>query len=236
MTSRTPASPARPARLLRAGLIGYVEAWELQRRLAEEVRQGAREILVLCSHPPTISLGRRATPAQLLRPRLELEAAGVRVVETDRGGGATAHNPGQIVGYPIFRLGPDPNLHGLLRGLERALVRALGSLGVVAGTRPGLTGVWVGEEKIASIGLRFARGVTMHGFALNAANDLSLFEAIVACGIEGVRVTSIARQRPVSASVEEAIVRAFEREFRLCFEEVTAAPPGALRAAGYALQ
>lgn len=244
----------RPARLLRAGLVDYLQAWALQRRLAEEVREGAPEALVLCSHPPTVTLGRTATPAQLVAPRAALEAAGVAVVETDRGGGATIHNPGQLVGYPILRLGPAPDLHRLLRDLEQALVRALGVVGVTARARPGLTGVWAGEAKIASIGLRFERGVTLHGFALNVENDLDLFESVVPCGLEGVRVTSAALQagaRAPLARVEAAVVRAMEERFRLCFQEVGAEPapaapkgaptapegaPVALRAGGYGLQ
>jgi lipoate-protein ligase B len=217
----------RTARLVRAGLIDYREAWTLQRRLAEEVRAGEPEALVLCSHPPTVTLGRRATPDQLLAPRAALEAAGVRVLETDRGGGATVHNPGQLVGYPILRLGPAPDLHALLRGVERALVQALRDAGIEAAAREGLTGVWVGDAKIASIGMRFERGVTLHGFALNVDNDLTLFDAVVACGLPGVRATSVAReaagrQSEADRHLISAIVSGLEREFLLSFYEVAA--------------
>jgi len=217
----------RPARLLRPGLVDYVQAWELQRCLAEEVRAGAPEALVLCTHPPTVTLGRRATADQLKVPRAELEARGVRVVETDRGGGATVHNPGQLVGYPILRLGASPDLHRLLRSLEAALIRALQDLGVGASRREGLTGVWVGEEKIASIGMRFQGGVTLHGFALNVDNDLDLFDAVVPCGLAGVRLTSVARIVGIPMAmtrVEESVARALAQEFALEFDAASGAP------------
>ena len=202
--------PLRTARLQRAGLIDYVEAWGLQRRLAEEVRAGGPEALVLCSHPPTVTLGRRFTPDQLLVPRATLEAAGVRVVETDRGGGATVHNPGQLVGYPILRLGPAPDLHALLRGVERVLVSALREVGIDAAARDGLTGVWVGDEKIASIGMRFERGVTLHGFALNVDNDLALFDSVVACGLPDIRLTSVQRAQSAQPANQQARVQVGE--------------------------
>jgi lipoate-protein ligase B len=207
-----------------------MQAWELQRRLAAQVRAGGHEALVLCSHPPTVTLGRGATEGQLRVPRAELEARGVRVVETDRGGGATVHNPGQLVGYPILRLGPSPDLHRLLRSLEAALIRALQDLGVGASRREGLTGVWVGEEKIASIGMRFQGGVTLHGFALNVDNDLDLFDAVVPCGLAGVRLTSVARIVGIPtalARVEERVVRALAQEFALEFDVAAGAPVGA---------
>jgi lipoate-protein ligase B len=217
----------RPARLLRPGLVDYMQAWEMQRRLAAEVRAGGPEALVLCSHPPTATLGRRATADQLRVPRAALEARGVRVVETDRGGGATVHGPGQLVGYPILRLGASPDLHRLLRSLEAALIRALRDLSVEASRREGLTGVWVGEEKIVSIGMRFQGGVTLHGFALNVHNDLDLFDAVVPCGLAGVRLTSVARiveGPPEMARVEESVTRALAQEFALEFDAVDGAP------------
>lgn len=219
--SGEPAPPPRPARLVRAGLIPYREGWALQRRLVGEVCAGGPEALVLCQHPPTVTLGRRATPEQVRVPRAALEAQGVEVIETDRGGGATVHNPGQLVGYPILRLRMSPDLHGLLRGVEEALIRALRALRVEAVRRAGLTGVWVGEEKLASIGMRFERGVTLHGFALNVENDLSLFERIVPCGLEGVRVTSLALlgvPEPARRRTESEVSRAFADTFSLHYQ------------------
>ncbi|MEE9218803.1 MAG: lipoyl(octanoyl) transferase LipB [Acidobacteriota bacterium] len=227
--------PTRRARLIRAGCIGYVEGWNLQRRLAAEVCAGADEALLLCSHPPTITLGRRATESQLRWSREKLEALGVRVVETDRGGGATLHSPGQLVGYPILRLGRSPDLHRLLRGMEATLIRTLRSVGIPGERRCGFTGVWVGTQKIASIGMRFEKGVTLHGFALNVSNDIGLFDSIVPCGLTDVRMTSVRRlcaRAPDLGTLELGVAEALALEFGLGFEEQILALP----AEAYGLQ
>jgi lipoate-protein ligase B len=219
---------SRHARLLCLGCVDYLEAWDLQRRLAAEVRSGGSEALILCSHPAVITLGRRAGDEQLRVDRGRLETSGVRVVDTDRGGGATAHHPGQLIGYPILRLGLHPDLHRLLRSVETMIIEALRSVGVEAGHRRGLTGVWVGEEKIASIGMRFQGGVTLHGFALNVRGELDLFDAIVPCGLAGVRMTSLERQgvgRLERWRLENAVADAAAREFGLLFEPVERSLP-----------
>jgi lipoyl(octanoyl) transferase len=147
----------------------------------------------------------------------ELAWRGVEVRETGRGGDVTYHGPGQLVGYPIFDLNPDRrDLHRYVRDLEEALIRTLGSYGVTGERIRGLTGVWVGNEKVAAIGVRIARWVTSHGFALNVATDLSYFGLIVPCGIDDRGVTSLERLlgRPVGLDeVESRVVRAFADVF-----------------------
>jgi lipoate-protein ligase B len=187
---------------LRRGEIPYAEAFDLQRRLHAERVAGARpDTLILLTHPPVVTLGRGADPAHLLVSPDECRARGVEVHETDRGGDITYHGPGQLVGYPIV----DLRARGLgprefLRLLEETLIRLLGDFGVDAGRIHGLTGVWVGDRKVAAMGIRISRGVSMHGFALNVTTDLSDFDLIVPCGIRDRGVTSLAELlgRPVT--------------------------------------
>lgn len=177
---------------LRLGTIPWIEAMEIQERI-RALRQADRiaDTLILLEHPPTVTLGRRSGPADLPRDRAELEAAGVAVHQTDRGGRLTCHEPGQLVAYPIMR---TDDVVGFVRSLERTMIGALAGSGVTAGTRDGLTGVWCGERKIGSIGIHVQRGVTTHGFAINCDNDLGTFEGTVPCGLPDVEMTSIARE------------------------------------------
>ncbi|HET7573781.1 MAG TPA: lipoyl(octanoyl) transferase LipB [Solirubrobacterales bacterium] len=207
------------------------------------------DLLLLLEHPPVYTRGRRSTPAELPMGAAWYEAQGIEVIDTDRGGLVTYHGPGQLVAYPIVDLrGYGDDVHRFVRGLERVIIEALGAAGVPAGTIEGLTGVWTegkpppalsavelhapsgaqsstalsGEpraRKIASIGLHVSRGVTTHGLAVNVNNDLQPFEWVVPCGIEGVAMTSLARElgaeQDLGAFAEALAARygeVFERE------------------------
>jgi lipoyl(octanoyl) transferase len=172
-----------------AGRIPYLDGVDLQTRLRE--RRQAAEIpdsLLLLEHPPVYTKGRRTEPGDLPMGDDWYRARGIEVHDTSRGGRVTYHGPGQIVGYPIMAIG---DVGAYLRTMESAMIAALADEGVAAEVRDGLTGVWVGERKIGSIGLHVSKGITMHGFAINVDNDLQPFEWVVPCGIDGVRMTSL---------------------------------------------
>ena len=173
------------------GAMGYREGVVLQERCARGLKDGDEpERLLLLEHPPVITLGRNAREIDLLVDAATLEARGIAVETTNRGGQVTYHGPGQLVGYPILNLHPDRRDVGrYLRDLEEILIRTLGHFGIGASRKPALTGVWVGADKIASIGVHLSRWVTTHGFALNVATDLSHFSLIVPCGIRGLGIT-----------------------------------------------
>ena len=182
----------RQLEIISRGLIPYVEALEWQRTLAANRIAGRldHDVLLLLEHPPVITLGRGA------RGQHVLDADGMDVIEIERGGDVTYHGPGQLVGYPIVDLrGHRMDLHWYLRSLEAALISAVRAIGISAERRDGHTGVWVGgTRKIASIGVHVKQWVTWHGFALNVTTDLSAFDRIVPCGIEGVEMTSVQRE------------------------------------------
>ena len=182
--------------VVRCGLVPYEEARELQRTLAARRQRGEiADVLLLLEHPPVYTRGRRSQPEELPMGAAWYEAQGIEVRDTDRGGLVTYHGPGQLVAYPIVHLGAyGDDVLAYVRGLERVMIEALGEQGVEAQTREGLTGVWVGERKIGSIGLHVSRGVTTHGLAVNVNNDLQPFEWVVPCGIEGVAMTSLTRE------------------------------------------
>ena len=167
----------------------YQEAWDFQRTIHEEVASGSRpNTLLLLEHPSVYTAGRRTEAAE--RP-----ADGTPVIDVDRGGRITWHGPGQLVGYPIVKLQKPTELVGFVREIEAALIRVCDDLGVATVRIEGRSGVWIqderGDRKIAAIGIRVAKGVTMHGFALNVNPDLSWFKKIVPCGIPDVEVTSL---------------------------------------------
>jgi lipoyl(octanoyl) transferase len=167
------------------GRVEYREAVALQERLRERVQAGELpDLLLLLEHPPVYTTGRRSEPGELPATNT------IDVVETDRGGKLTYHGPGQLVGYPIMHV---PNVRAFVETMEAALVTALTEAGVDAHIREGreYTGVWVENRKIASIGIHVARRVSMHGFAVNVDNDLSPFDAVIACGLPDVRMTSL---------------------------------------------
>ncbi len=188
------ATAAGPLALLEPGTVPYREAWDLQRRLVDERRAGTRpDTLVLLEHPPVYTLGRRAEAGNVLMDARERAAAGIDVVEVDRGGDVTYHGPGQLVAYPVVRLAGTRDVVDYVRALEAAAIRAVATLGVEAQRRDGLTGVWVGREKLVAIGVRVASGgITSHGLALNVDPDLAHFGGIVPCGLATEGVCSLA--------------------------------------------
>jgi lipoyl(octanoyl) transferase len=210
---------ARPLVVERAGVVAYGEALELQARLVTQRRAGdIPDTLLLLEHPHVITLGTSAHRENILLGDDDGQLLGIDVFDTGRGGDVTYHGPGQLVGYPILDLKPDRcDLHRYVRDLEEVLIRALASFGIVAGRKEGLTGAWVGDEKIAAIGVRVSSGwITSHGFALNVTTDLSYFDSIVPCGIREFGVTSMARVlgREVGmGEVEDAVVRGFGEVF-----------------------
>src|SRR3954470_1271547 len=180
--------------IARLGTVDYRAALELQESLRRRVQAGEHDdVLLLLDHPPVYTLGRRSTPQDLPMGEDWYRAQGIDIVSVDRGGGLTYHGPGQLVGYPVMRISDVP---GFVHAIERAIIAALASEGIEAHTRQGrrFTGVWVGERKIASIGLHVSRGVTTHGLAVNVDNDLQPFEWVVACGMPDVRMTSVSAE------------------------------------------
>jgi lipoyl(octanoyl) transferase len=179
----------------RLGRVPYDEALALQRQLVEERRAEAiPDQLLLVEHPPVLTLGVRGDGGRshILATPETLAARGIGVFETGRGGDITYHGPGQIVGYPIVNLKPDRcDVHRYVRDLEEVLIRVTADYGIQAKRVDGLTGVWVGEEKLAAIGVRISRWITSHGFALNHTTNLSHFDLIVPCGIADRGVTSL---------------------------------------------
>ncbi len=179
------------------GRRAYRPVLELQRELCRQRMAGTidRDLLLLVEHDPVITLGRGTRATSLPVPAAGLAAQGFEVVEVERGGDVTVHEPGQLVGYPILDLSAHrPDLHWYLRQLEATLIQALGTLGVPAERNPGLTGVWTRGRKIASLGIHVKQWITFHGFALNVVNDLRGFSLVVPCGIGGVTMTSVGRE------------------------------------------
>ena len=211
-------SAFRQCLILRRGLTDYAEGWEIQRQVAAAVgERRLPHVLILLQHPPTYTLGVRAKSEHLLVSEEALAQLGARVYRVDRGGDVTFHGPGQIVGYPIFRLdawGEGPLWY--VRGLETALIDTLAALGIAAGRVQGRPGVWVDAAKVAAIGVRVSRGVTSHGFALNVNPDLTYFSHIIPCGLQNIAITSMAQElgwAPEMNTVMEAVIGSFARVF-----------------------
>lgn len=206
--------------LERWGLIEYRQAWERQRQYVQEIQAGKRQnTLVLCEHPAVITIGRAGTRVNVLCSDRELVLRNIALVETDRGGDVTLHNPGQLVGYPIFDLAAfRQDLHWFVRTIEECIIAAIRQWGIQGERVPGLTGVWIEQQrKICAIGIRCSRWVTSHGFALNVVNDLSQFECIVPCGIANRQVTSMERELGTAVALEDvasAVEHAFCAVFR----------------------
>ena len=195
------------------GRLPYRTALAIQEQLVEE-RRAARiaDTLLLVEHDPVYTLGRNADAANVLAAPAALAAAGVEVVRTSRGGDVTYHGPGQVVGYPILdlrRLGES--VVGYVGRIEEVLIRLVAAFGIAAQRDPANRGVWVGQEKIAALGVRVTRGITMHGFALNVTTDLAAYRGIVPCGIRGRGVTSMRRLAPevTLEAVKPELVRQF---------------------------
>jgi lipoyl(octanoyl) transferase len=206
----------RDLEIRRLGVVAYADGLELQRELVE--RRKAGEIpdqLLLLEHPPVITLGvkTRNDRTHVVATPQTLEEEGVEVFESGRGGDVTYHGPGQLVGYPILDLRPDRcDVHRYVRDLEEVIIRTAAAFGIAAGRSTGLTGAWVGDAKLAAIGVRIARWITSHGFALNVSTNLSHFGLIVPCGITDKGVTSLEKLlgRPVPMpDVEDAAGDAF---------------------------
>ena len=204
----------------RLGTIGYQAALDLQAQLVERRKQGLiPDQLLLLEHPPVITLGVRTRNdrSHVLESEAALAAKGVGLFETGRGGDVTYHGPGQLVGYPIVDLKPDRcDVHRYVRDLEEVLIRAVDAFGVRAGRIEGLTGIWVGDQKLAAIGVRISRWVTSHGFALNVNTDLSHFGLIVPCGITDKGVTSLERLLGHALPMDE-VAETVARQFAALF-------------------
>jgi lipoyl(octanoyl) transferase len=217
------------------GLVPYQQAWDLQTQLAAQVASGELPAtLLLLQHPPTYTFGRSGHAANLLWNETQLQERGIQVFWVDRGGDVTYHGPGQLVGYPLIPLNnqglvapagttspplPRADYVGYLRKLEQVLINALHSFGVNAQTIKKLTGVWVNGAKIAAIGVKVdAHGITRHGFALNVSPDMSYWDGIIGCGLQGYSVTSLAALSspcPSMQQVIQAVIDAFGEVFRL---------------------
>jgi len=201
----------RTVEIRRLGVLPYGEALALQRALVEERRANrVSDLLLLVEHPHVLTLGVRGDGGRshILATDAALASRGIDVFETGRGGDITYHGPGQLVGYPIVDLKPDrQDVHRYVRDLEEVLIRSAADYGVEAGRVPGLTGVWVGREKLAAIGVRIARWVTSHGFALNVSTDLEHFNLIVPCGIADRGVTSLERLLGRRVDIDEVSAR-----------------------------
>ena len=187
--------------LSRHGLVEYQIAWDVQRTIHAEVVSGVRpNTLLLLEHPSVYTAGRRTDEAE--RP-----SDGTPVIDVDRGGRITWHGPGQLVGYPIVRLQKPTELVGFVREIEAALIHVCADLGIAAVRISGRSGVWVqddrGDRKVAAIGIRVAKGVTMHGFALNVNPDLTAFTQIVPCGISDADVTSLETELGRTITIDE---------------------------------
>jgi lipoyl(octanoyl) transferase len=210
----------REIEVRRLGIVAYGDALDLQQSLVAKRKSGAiPDQLLLLEHPPVITLGVKARNdrSHILATADELATEGVEVFESGRGGDVTYHGPGQLVGYPILDLRPDRcDVHRYVRDLEEVLIRAVRRYGIESTRSAGLTGTWVGDRKIAAIGVRIARWVTSHGFALNVSTNLAQFGLIVPCGLSDKGVTSIEQlaSGPVTmASVQNTISDAFSEVF-----------------------
>jgi lipoyl(octanoyl) transferase len=208
----------RDLQVANLGLAPYAETLARQRELAAARIEGTiGDQLILCEHPPVVTLGRSAKAEHITVPL----PAGVDLFEVERGGDVTFHGPGQLVGYPIIDLTQHKrDLHWYLREIEATLIDALATFEIAAKRRAGLTGVWTeSDRKIASIGVHARQWVTWHGFALNVTTNLSYFDLMVPCGIPGVDMTSIARERPELrvdvSTAATAVIAAFAQHFEL---------------------
>ena len=213
----------RSIEVRRLGVVPYADALDLQKRLVELRKAGAiPDQLLLLEHPPVITLGvkTRNDRSHVLATPDTLEDEGVEIFESGRGGDVTYHGPGQLVGYPIIDLRPDRcDVHRYVRDLEDALIRAVAAFGITAQRMPGLTGAWVADDKLAAIGVRIARWVTSHGFALNVSTNLAHFDLIVPCGIPDKGVTSLDKltgravvMREAEDAVAAALAEVFDRQ------------------------
>jgi lipoyl(octanoyl) transferase len=199
----------RPLLVRHLGRVPYSEGLQIQEQLVAE-RQAGRivDVLLLLEHDPVFTMGRNSRAENVLVSSEALKARGFEIFETGRGGDVTYHGPGQVVGYPILELPTDRrDVHRYVRDLEEVMIRTCAGYGITASRIAGKTGTWVGTEKVGAIGVRIARWVTSHGFALNVTNDLGPFQMIVPCGIRDHGVTSLSRLLGRSVTVGDAAGR-----------------------------
>ena len=232
-------SGRRPLEVRRLGVVPFADAAVLQQGLVTDRQQGRiPDQLLLLEHSPVVTLGVSADRGNLLAPPDELARRGIELHEARRGGDITYHGPGQLIGYPILLLKPDRcDVHRYVRDLEEAVIRAVARFGVRAGRIDGLTGVWVGNDKLAAIGVRLSRWVTSHGFALNVTTCLEDFALIRACGLDDRGVTSLARLTGGEPDIDEvgdtvaaSVAEVFGRELRVAAGAISRpAPPAVLR-------
>ena len=195
------------------GLIDYQIAWDKQKELVQDIQENRnRSILVLCEHPSVITIGRNGRENNLNISQNFLNQIGIKVIYNNRGGDITLHNPGQLVGYPIFNLTDyKEDLHWFLREIELCIIELIEFFGITAHREEGITGVWLeGNRKIAAIGLHCSRWVTSHGFALNINNELREFDYIIPCGIRNKEVTSISKELGTLIEVDLAKFKCIE--------------------------
>jgi lipoyl(octanoyl) transferase len=214
--------PKRTLQVRRLGRMEYGAAYEIQKETEAALKAGTgADTLLLVEHPHVLTLGRRTAESAVLAAPDELEARGVALFETNRGGKATYHGLGQLVGYPIIKLSPDrEDVHRYVRELEETLIRALADFGIEGFRIKGLTGVHTARGKVAAIGVHIARWITTHGFALNVNTDLSFFDLIIAC--EGEPVTSmedLLGHEVNMRDVETHIVARFAEVFEMTLED-----------------
>jgi len=203
------------------GLIDYRSAWDMQKELVLDIQQKRdRSVLVLCQHPSVITIGKTGSDKNIVCHRRMLESAGIDIIYSDRGGDVTLHNPGQLIGYPIFNLSDyKEDLHWFLRKVEGSIIELLRGYGVDSDRVEGLTGVWVeSKRKICAMGMHCSRWVTSHGFALNVSNDISEFGYIIPCGITDKQVTSISHETGMNIDVKE-VEKGCEKVFRDFFKK-----------------
>ena len=203
------------------GRVAYEEALELQRHIARDRISGAlpQDVLLLVEHPPVVTLGRASKGKHLIASPEFLRSKGVELFEVERGGDVTFHGPGQLVGYPIVDLKRHRlDLHWYLRKIEEALINTLADYDIVGERNPSFTGVWTKGKKIASIGVHARDWVTWHGFALNVTTDLSYFDLMVPCGIDGVVMTSIARELGTDDVSMQDVVERVSAKFAAAFD------------------
>jgi lipoyl(octanoyl) transferase len=215
---------ARLAEWAWLGLVPYAQALRLQEHVRDQVAEGrAVDTLLLLEHEPVITLGRSADPSNVIASPEDLRDSGISVIHTARGGDVTFHGPGQLVGYPVFRLQRGVRAH--VKAMADAIVATLATLGIASEWRETHPGVWVGVDKICAVGVQVRRRVTTHGFALNVNTDLAAFRSIVPCGLHHAGVTSIAKVLGTTLELEtiaEHLSHAFEQSFGIRMAQLSA--------------
>jgi len=210
---------ANRIRVLDLGSRSYQETWDLQKRLqAQRIAGKIDDTLILVEHEPVYTIGKNADRSNLM----ENHPADIKVYQVERGGDITYHGPGQLVGYPILDLhGYQKSVGWYMRSLEEVLIKTLAEFGISAERRPRFTGVWIGEEKIAALGVRLSRWVSMHGFALNVNTDLGYYAGIVPCGISQFGITTMRKILKREINIDEVrpvIIKIFSKVFNVDME------------------